>query len=208
MEDKNQKAIKVYDIIAKDYANKFDPVESDEDLVFLNIFLSYLKLGMNIIDLGCGPGFSAGYFVKKGMKVEGVDLSANMIAIARINYPGIKFSLVDIRKFSPSIPVDSVWAGYSLFNFEQSHLESTLKKIKTYLKSRGVLGIVMQEGVGEIELNVPFFPEKKIYIHLYTKEELIVILEQQGFEVIDQKIKKAIEGEFPYDKILLIARLK
>ena len=41
MEDKNKKAIEVYDIIAEDYAKKFDPIESDDDLIFPNTFLSH-----------------------------------------------------------------------------------------------------------------------------------------------------------------------
>jgi len=208
MEDKNKKAIEVYDIIAEDYAKKFDPIESDDDLIFPNTFLSHLKPGMSIIDLGCGTGFSAGYFFKNGMKVEGVDLSARMIKIAQRNYPKIKFSVTDMRQFSPGKLVDAVWAGYSMFHFEQEHFENTIEKIKTYLKPGGIFGLVMQEGHGEIEPEEPFLPEKKIYIHLYTEEELRTILEKYGFGVIHKNIKKAAGYEFAHDKILLIAKSK
>lgn len=208
MEDKNKKAIEIYDIIAEDYAKKFDPIESDDDLIFPNAFLSHLKSGMSVVDLGCGTGFSAGYFVKNGMEVEGVDLSVSMIEIAKRNYPNIKFSVADMRKFSPEKSVDAVWAGYSLFHFEQEHFESTIQKIKTYLKPNGIFGLVMQEGHGEIESDEPFLPEKKIYIHLYTEEELRIILGKYDFEVIDKNIKKAAGYEFAHDKILLIAKSK
>jgi len=208
MEDKNKKAIEVYDIIAEDYAKKFDPIESDDDLRFPNAFLSHLKPGMSVVDLGCGTGFSAGYFVKNGMKVEGVDLSSGMIEIAKRNYPDIKFFVADMRQFTPEKLVDAVWAGYSLFHFEQEHFENTIEKIKTYLKPGGIFGLVMQEGHGEIEPDEPFLPEKKICIHLYTEEELKIILEKHGFEVVDKNIKKAASYEFAHDKILLITKLK
>jgi len=208
MDDKNKKAVEIYDLIAEDYAKRFDPVESDDDLIFPNTFLSHLKPGMSIVDLGCGTGFSAGYFAKKGMNAEGVDLSASMIAIAKRNYPNIKFSIADMRKFAPDKPVDAVWAGYSLFHFEQEHFENTIDKIKTYLKPDGIFGLVMQEGSGEIEPNEPFMPEKHIYIRLYTEKELNTILEKHGFEVVEKKIKKAEDYEFNHDKILMIAKLK
>lgn len=208
MEVKNKKAIEVYDIIAEDYSEKFDPIESDDDLIFSNAFISHLKSGMSVVDLGCGTGFSAGYFVKNGMEVEGVDLSTSMIEIAKRNYPDIKFLVADMRQFTPEKLVDAVWAGYSLFHFEQEHFENTIKKIKTYLKPNGIFGLVMQEGHGEIEPDEPFLPEKKIYIHLYTEEELKIILEKYGFEVIDKDIKKAAGYEFAHDKILLIAKFK
>lgn len=208
MDDKNKNAIEVYDLIAEDYAKTFDPIESDDDLIFPNTFLSHLKIGSKIVDLGCGTGFSAGYFAKNGMLVMGVDLSKSMIAIAKRNYPNINFFIEDVRQFSLNGSVDAVWAGYSLFHFEQEHFEATLDKIKTYLKPGGVLGLVMQEGDGEIERNEPFLPSKKIYIHLYTEADLNTILERHGFEVVERKIKKAESFEFPYNKILLIAKLK
>ncbi len=206
IKNKNKKAIKVYDTIAEQYASRFDSIKSSPDLIFLNIFLSYLTKGMNIIDLGCGPAFSTNYFIQNGLKAEGVDLSKKMIAIAKQNYPNIKFSLSDMQKFTPHIMVNAVWAGYSLFNFKQADFENTLKKIKSYLQLTGILGIVMQEGIGEMELNIPFSLNEKIYLHLYTKKKLITILERYGFKVINQKIRKATKDEFPYNKILLIAR--
>ncbi len=206
--DKNKKAVEIYDHIAEEYAKKFDVIDSDKALRFLNIFLSHLKSGSHIVDLGCGTGFSAGYFVKKGMKAQGVDLSSGMIAIAKKNYPEIHFSVADMREFVPEEKADAVWAGYSLFHFEQVSLEKTLERIKTYLQSQGILGIVMQEGNGEVELTEPFMPSEKIYIRLYTQQELASILQQYGFEIVDQGVKKAADYEFPYDKILLIAKLK
>lgn len=208
MDEKNKKAIKIYDIIAEDYAKKFDPIESDDDLIFPNAFLSHLSPNSKIIDLGCGTGFSSGYFQKKGKDPMGVDLSRSMINIAKRSYPGIKFSVGDMRTFALEEKVDAVWAGYSLFHFEQEFFENTLEKIKTYLKKGGILGIVMQEGDGEIEHVEPFLPEKKIYIHLYSEDQLRDILMKHGFEIIDMKRKTAENFEFPYNKLLIISRFK
>lgn len=208
MDEKNKKAIEIYDIIAEDYAKRFDSIESNDDLIFLNTFLSYLTLDSNIVDLGCGTGFSSGYFQKNKMISEGVDLSKSMMEIARRNYPDIKFSVDDMRKFVPEKQVDAVWAGYSIFHFEQESFEMTLEKIKTYLKSKGVLGIVVQEGEGEIERDEIFLPEEKIYIHLYNEDQLKEILNNHGFEVFDIKRELAKDFEFPYNKLLMIFRLK
>lgn len=208
MDNKNKKAIEIYDVIAEDYARRFDSIESDADMIFPNTFLSYLSVDSDIVDLGCGTGFTSGYFQKNGMKSEGVDLSKSMINIASRNYSDIKFSVDDMRTFSPGRKVDAVWAGYSLYHFKQESFENTLEKIKTYLKSDGILGIVMQEGEGEIENTDPFIPEEKIYIHLYTEKQLREILSKHGFEVIEQKRKMAGNFEFPYNKILLISKLK
>lgn len=207
MSDKNKKAVEIYNDIAEEYAAKFDPIESDEDLRFLNQFLQHIKPESSILDLGCGTGFSAGYFTKQGMKSEGVDLSSSMIAIAQRNYPDLKFYIADMTSFKPEHEFDAVWAGYSLFHFEQEFFEQTLKNIKTYLKPGGILGLVMQEGDGEIEAEQPFKPTEKIYIHLYTEDQLEAILTNHGFEVIDKGVKQAETYEVSFNKLLLIAKL-
>ena len=208
MDEKNKNAIDIYNSIAEDYAKTFDPKQSEEDLKFLNIFLSHLKLGNKILDIGCGTGFSSKYFTGKGMLTEGIDLSEGMIAIAKRNYPSLSFQIADLRDFIPEEHVDAVWAGYSLFHFEKEYLEETFNLIKSYLKPAGIFGLVIQEGYGEIEMDEPFMPDKKIYIHLYTVEEMTEILNKYGFEVVDSSIKKAEVFGFPFDKVLIIARLK
>lgn len=205
--DKNKKAVEIYDKIAEEYSKNFDSIDSESDLVFLNTFLLDLQPSSYVVDLGCGTGFSAGYFAKKGMRVEGSDLSSSMIAIAARNYPALLFSVADMRDFSPKEKADAVWAGYSLFHFEQEDFEKTIRQIKTYLNPKGTFGLVMQEGEGELEREQPFLPEEKIYLHLYTEDQLKSILGKYGFEVIDQKRKTPLHpNEFPYNKLLLIAK--
>ena len=207
MSDKNRKAVEIYDRIAEEYSRNFDSIDSPGDLVFLNAFLRYLKPDSHIVDIGCGTGFSAGYFAKKGMRAEGCDLSSGMIAIARRNYPKTPFSLADMREFTPKEKADGVWAGYCLFHFEQEDFEKAIKRVKTYLKPGGVFGLVMQEGEGELERDEPFLPGEKIYLRLYTEEQLKSILEKHGFEIVEQRRKTPLYGnEFPYNKLLLIAK--
>lgn len=206
MDEKNRNAVEIYDLIAEEYSKNFDGIGSEDDLVFINVLLGHLEPNAYIVDLGCGTGFSSGYFSQKGMRVEGSDLSSRMIAIAQRNYPTIKFTVADMREFSPSQTADAVWAGYSLFHFEQVEFEKTLEKIKTYLKPGGFFGLVIQEGAGEMEVPEPFLPERKIYLHLYTEEQLKTILEKHGFKIVDQKRKEPMHpNEFPYNKLLLVA---
>ncbi len=209
MDDKNKKAVEIYNQIAEEYSKYYDSIDNEEDLVFLNSFLSHVKPNTYILDIGCGTGFSAGYFVKKGMIAEGSDFSSSMITIAQRNYPNIKFSIADMRDFKPATEVGAVWAGYSLFHFDQIDLEKTIENIKTYLKPNGIFGLVMQEGDGEVEVPEPFKPGETIYLHLYTEQQLKSILQGHGFKLLDMKRKIAKHSnEFSYNKILLIVSRK
>ncbi len=204
---KNHNVIDIYNKVAAEYARRYDPIESEGDLVFLNTFLSYLEPGSHVVDLGCGTGFSAGYFERKGMSAEGVDLSSEMIDICRTNYPDIEFALESMATYTPKYPVDAVWAGYSLFHLEQADFEKTLENIRGYLKPGGVFGLVMQEGEGELDMDEPLLPGAKMYVHLYTEKQLRELLSKYGFDVVSTDHKPPMyEMEFPYNKLLLIVK--
>jgi len=207
MDNKNRKAINIYDNIAEEYSKNYDSIDGEEDLIFLKTFILHLHPNSHIVDIGCGTGFSAGWFVNKGMKAEGSDFSSSMINISRRNYPDIPFSVADMRTWKSTKPADAVWAGYSMFHFDQSDFEKTIENIKTYLKPSGIFGLVMQEGQGEVEVPEPFLPNETIYIHLYSEDELINILRKYGFEILEQKRKiPQHSNEFSYNKLLIIAK--
>lgn len=207
MNDKNKKAVAIYDQTAEKYAQSYDPIRSGKDMIFPRTFVDILEPGAYIIDLGCGTGYSAGYFVKHGMKAQGADLSTSMLKIAKRNYPDIPFTQADMREFDPGKKVDGVWAGYSMFHFDQNDFEKTVEKIRSYLKPGGIFGLVMQEGEGEGEFDEPLIPDETVYLHLYTEEQLREILGQHGFEVVEVKRKPPLyEQEFPFNKLLLVAK--
>lgn len=51
--------------------------------------------GKRILDIGCGNGYIAGQFLRKGCNVVGVDLSETGIAIARKAYPEGRFEILE-----------------------------------------------------------------------------------------------------------------
>jgi len=208
MDEKNKNAVKIYDEIAEEYSKNYDSIDGEEDLVFLKAFISHVAPESYVVDLGCGTGFSTGWFVKNGMKAEGSDLSSNMIGIAKRNYPEISFSVADMRSFKPARQADAVWAGYSMFHFDKNDFEKTVENIKTYLKPNGIFGLVMQEGDGEVEIPEPFLPGRTIYLRLYSENELGQILKVHGFDVVDRKRKLSQHpNEFAFNKILFVGKL-
>ena len=53
-----------------------------------------LQPGARVLDVGCGNGFTAGEFLKRGCEVVGVDLSESGVALARRVYPGARFEVL------------------------------------------------------------------------------------------------------------------
>ena len=71
----------------------------------------HLTPGMELMDLGCGPGLYAQWFAQRGLDVLGVDISANSLEYARTqavnaNLP-IRYKLGDYREPLPAINLDA-----------------------------------------------------------------------------------------------------
>ena len=71
-------------------------VEESADLS-QRIFLNEVKLNGKIIDLGCGTGEKAIWFNKKGLKVDAVDASIEMLEKFK-QFKDINIKQIDLSK--------------------------------------------------------------------------------------------------------------
>ena len=63
--------------------------------------------GRRALDLACGTGTGIGYLESRGYTAVGVDLSPNMLAVARLRWPGGQFVHADMRDL-PAFPAFDV----------------------------------------------------------------------------------------------------
>ena len=56
-----------------------------------------LRPGDRVLDMACGRGRHAQWFVERGMQVTGIDIDANSIEEARSAFPGVTFMEHDMR---------------------------------------------------------------------------------------------------------------
>ena len=105
-----------------------------------------LVKGARVMDMGCGAGRHAASLASLGFQVDGLDLSANSIESARINYAdvkGLNFHEGDMRALPQLFKGESLDAVLSLFTslgyFEAaSDLTKTLHGVDRVLKPRGL----------------------------------------------------------------------
>jgi len=72
-------------------------------------------LGAEVGDVGCGTGRLAPYLASKGLTPRGVDLSAEMVRVARRDHPGFSFEVADLRALPfPDGSLAGVVCWYSL----------------------------------------------------------------------------------------------
>jgi len=202
----DRQVTEVYDALAEAYTDYYE--SGNPDRPFLNEFLSHLRSGARLLDVGCGTGSGTKYFFDHGMGVEGIDISRSMIEVARRNYSHIRFTRNDIRNSNYGAGyLDAIWAGYSLFHMGRHDFRAVLQKIRMALRSGGIFGLIMQEGKGEVQYPEPLCPGKSLLVCLYSIKELTAILRIEGFNVIAKKQRAPVsELEYPFKKLLLVAR--
>ncbi len=102
--------------------------------------LRFLEQRGSAIDIGCG---SSGRLIElllgEGFEVEGLDISPEMLRLARERHPAQTFYLADICKWSFPKQYDVITAWDSIWHAPLSEHESILRKLCAGLNAGGVL---------------------------------------------------------------------
>ena len=99
----------------------------------------------SLYDLGCGPGNITRLLAERwpDARVTGVDSSADMLAKARKEAPGVTFEQADIARWSPPAPADLLFTNATL-HWLDDHA-ALLPRLAAQLAPGGVLAIQMPD---------------------------------------------------------------
>ena len=125
MKNKNNIAIDTYNEIAQEYEKEFGNDYSDTP--YIDIFLNYLD-GKKVLDIGCGVGNLTKYILDKGFNVDGIDLSEEMLNIAKSKYDDINFLQMNMKDIILDKKYDGIMLAYSLFHLTKQEVLEVLPK--------------------------------------------------------------------------------
>lgn len=135
---------KYYDLFntGKDYEIEVDFLEK--------VFERFGKKPIKILDLGCGTGMHDKLLSEKGYEVNGVDLSEEMVSIARRNVPSGNFVVADISNFQMGEKYDVIICMFSVLGYltENKQLEGFFRSCKNHLSENGLLILDVWNGLG------------------------------------------------------------
>jgi ubiquinone/menaquinone biosynthesis C-methylase UbiE len=159
-------------------------------------FFDQNTLGKKMLDIGCGAGRDAEYFVKKEYDYVGIDASDGMLAIARKRLPNTQFVKMDftLLDFEPQ-SFDCFMACASLLHIPKENLPAVLSKIKTVIKPGGVGLITVKE---KRILNDGYVSQESRgitrYFSFYEYDEFNEMLGKNGFTVFERHPKTEKDG--------------
>ncbi|OFC71451.1 class I SAM-dependent methyltransferase [Alteromonas confluentis] len=101
--------------------------------------IAFAKNKHNALDVGCGcTGRFIDLLLEEGFAVSGIDISANMVALARLRHPHLDFYHTDILSFSSSSRFDFITAWDSIWHVPLREQGTVLAKIVSLLKPGGI----------------------------------------------------------------------
>lgn len=182
--DPNKIVLEGYNKIAHDYSTTRNQFDNLKYLKKLNIFL---KPCSTILDIGCGAGIPIDkYFIERGHKIIGVDLSPKQISLALKNVPQGKFEVKDISNLKDNeFTVSAVISFYTIFHIPREKHQELFKKINSYLPKEG--SILVSMGASEWEGTEEFYGTKMFWSHFGPKKNREIIA-NAGFKILLDEI--------------------
>jgi ubiquinone/menaquinone biosynthesis C-methylase UbiE len=182
-----------YDKIAKEYSDWRRTFKNRRQLEEL---AELLPENAQVLDVGCGTGIPATQFlVDRGYRVLGIDISENMLEMARINVPQAQFIKKDMTDldFAES-SFDGLTAFYSIIHVLRTNHEKLFQDLHRILKPGAPMLVSL--GRNEWEGTEDFHGAHMFWSH-YGPEKSLRLIKQAGFEIVSEGLV-ADGGEIHY----------
>ena len=165
--------LSVYAAKAADYAKMTNGEAASPDLLR---FISNLPKGGRVLDLGSGPGFSAGAMAAAGMDAHAWDPVPEMIEMAE-KLPGVTARQAVYADLTEIAAYDGIWCNFSMLHTPLVDWPDHFAAIARALKPSGLLHFGTKLGTGEKRDQIG-----RLYSYM-TEDALLALLNQTGFEV-------------------------
>lgn len=174
-----------------------------------NFFCDHIKANnANILDIACGPGNITKYMLdrKPDYNILGIDLSPNMLDLARANNPTARFELMDCREISSiGQRFDGIVCGFCLPYLTAGETVKLVADVAGLLLPGGMFYLSTMEEDDLIKSRYQISSSgDKVYVNYHRGDLLTKILLDNNFEVIDTKRFRAPDknGEMITDLVL------
>jgi SAM-dependent methyltransferase len=142
-----------YDIDAVGYAEKVRGLLDEMPYLraSLTLFAEMVRDagGGPVADVGCGPGYVTGYLHDAGADAFGIDLSPEMVAVARRNHPDLRFEVGTMTDLDLATDaVVGIVAFWSVIHVPDHAVPGVFQQFRRVLRPQGLLLVGFHVGDG------------------------------------------------------------
>jgi ubiquinone/menaquinone biosynthesis C-methylase UbiE len=190
-----------YDVIAGEY-NSHRLSRKEVVSEFFDSLSDFFPTGGKLLDLGCGGGEPVtAYFARKGFDVTGVDISGEMIRLAREQIPEGKFIQADMSECRfDNASFDLIVSTFAIIHVPQKEQDQLLGKIRVWLKPSGIAYLVL--GATNQEEIIREWKGVTMYWSHFGPEEYREKFKHIGLDITWEEIEDFPNGEQFYHVIV------
>ncbi|MGH3506786.1 MAG: class I SAM-dependent methyltransferase [Nocardioidaceae bacterium] len=204
---------RAYDTVANDYATYLPDTraEASLDLAMIDAFIEAVgtSADVRVLDAGCGTGRMSRYVADRGCRVEGVDLSSNMVAMARRDQGDLVFAVGSLTDLPyPDDQFAGVMLWYSIIHTPPSGQQQIFDEVARVLRPGGHVLVGFQSGEGTRDLSQAyrqFGHEILLERHLYTPDQVAATMLAAGLSEVCRLVRRA-QGTERDDQAILLAK--
>jgi SAM-dependent methyltransferase len=201
-----------YDTVASAYAANFlhELDHKPFDCEILTRFAAATRRGSReghpVCDLGCGPGHVGAFLSGRGVDTVGIDLSAGMVAQARLSYPALSFAQGDMTALDlPDGSFTGIVCFYALIHVPRSQVPTALSEMARVLVPGGALLVAVHGGHGTLHADEMVGQPADLDVTLFSLAELRDLAHGAGFAVVEAHERAAYETEHPTQRLYVWA---
>ncbi|MDB5218635.1 MAG: methylase involved in ubiquinone/menaquinone biosynthesis [Myxococcaceae bacterium] len=199
-----------YDRVAQRYAEEFfDELRHKPlDRALLGAFAELVGPDAAVADIGCGPGQVARDLQARGLRVIGIDLSPQMVAVALERTPGIDFrvgSMLSLELADASLA--GITAFYAIVHLEPYQLVTAFKQFFRVLQPGGVVLLSFHVGRERVKRDELLGERVDLEFVFFDRKVVETALENAGL-LVEARMERApyVEVEHPSTRGYLLAR--
>ena len=152
-------------------------------------FLSKIKSGGRILDLGCGSGRDSKYFLSQGYRVVAVDGSERLCELAS-QYIGQQVICSTFQDYEPEGIFDGIWACSSLLHLEANDIVKVIRKLSDSLIESGYIYLSFKYGTFCGERNGRFFTDMNENTFLNMSQDFSRLSVERLYITKDSRLNK------------------
>jgi len=148
------------------------------------------KAQPTILEIGCGPGNIAKYILSKisTANITGIDVSENMIALAKKNIPTANFQVMDCRGIDQiENKFDGIICGFTIPYLAPEDYEKLIVDCQLLLKQEGPLYISFVKGNESKSGYITGSSGDRTFFYYYELKSILSTLENNNFVILNVK---------------------